>query len=249
MTKMVEQNSAVGAHTVEFNVRNLKMIFFDIDETLMNHKLALTNAAKKFYKQFGELSSLYNEASFPDIWNEITENVMQLFFQKKISYQEQRRLRLRKIFQKEIVDKEADEMFNYYLKFYKKNWTLFDDVIPCLDYFSDKKLGIISNGDKNQQRKKLRDLDIFDRFKIVTISTDINVHKPHKELFYHACKLANEKVENCFYIGDNFEIDIIGANNAGMKGIWLNRINCKTVDKDIIQINSLNELKNKINLK
>jgi putative hydrolase of the HAD superfamily len=223
------------------------MIFFDIDETLMDNESAQTRAAIKFYKQFEELSLLYNETSFPDIWNKITEDVVQLFLQNKISFQEQRRFRLRHIFQKKIKDEEADELFNIYLGFYEDSWTLFDDVIPCLDFFSKEKLGIISNGDKDQQRQKLKNLNIFDRFAVITISSDIGIHKPDKELFFYACKQANEKTANCFYIGDNYEADMIGARNAGITGIWINRNNLKLKDKDIIQVNTLNELKNKIN--
>ena len=31
--------------------------------------------------------------------------------------------------------------------------------------------------------------------------------------------------ESLYYIGDSFENDIVGANNAGWKSIWINRYN------------------------
>jgi len=112
-----------------------------------------------------------------------------------------------------------------------------------------EKIGLISNGDSKFQREKLNKLKLISQFTTIVISGDIGIHKPDKELFYYACKKANENVENSFYIGDNFETDIIGAINAGMKGIWLNRFNCKTEDKDILQISGLNELNNNLNFK
>jgi putative hydrolase of the HAD superfamily len=223
------------------------MIFFDIDETLMDNNSAQTSAAIKFYKKFEELKLLYSETDFSNIWSQATEAGIQLFLQNKISLQEQRRVRLREIFQKVISDSEADELFKIYFNFYKEGWTLFKDVIPCLDYFSNEKLGIISNGDSDQQRQKLKDLKIFDRFNSITISSDIGIHKPDKELFFYACKQAEEKPEECFYISDNFEADMIGAKNARITGIWLNRNNSKAKNKNAIQIQNLYELKNRIN--
>ncbi len=213
----------------------------------MDNNSAQINAAKKFFKEFDELSLLYSDTDFPNIWNEVTGNFIQLFVQNKISFQEQRRFRLKEIFQKEIEDQKADEIFKVYLKSYEDSWLLFDDVIPCLDNFSNKELGIISNGDSSQQRQKLRSLNIFDRFDSITISSDIGIHKPDKELFYHACEQTGIKPINCFYIGDNYEADMIGAKNAGITGIWINRNNKKIEDNEIIQIQSLNELKIIIN--
>lgn len=39
------------------------------------------------------------------------------------------------------------------------------------------KLGIISNGDKDQQRQKLRELNIIERFDTVIISEPIDLNK------------------------------------------------------------------------
>ena len=218
------------------------MIFFDIDETLFDNKCAQNFAALKLYKECQDLHVTYEESAFPQKWNEVTEKYVQLFLANKISFQQQRRNRLREIFRKDFTDSEADEMFTIYLRFYEENWRLFDDVIPCLNKLRPRKLGIISNGDKYQQRQKLRDLKIIERFEVIVISDDIGISKPNPEIFWHGCKKANESLAKCYYIGDDLHTDAKAASEAGLKGIWLNREQEKRKDEATIEVNALYQL-------
>ncbi|MFD2506889.1 HAD family hydrolase [Halalkalibacter alkalisediminis] len=49
-----------------------------------------------------------------------------------------------------------------YLEAYENSWTVFADVVPCLQRLKalGVEIGIISNGDYNQQVKKLKNLGI-----------------------------------------------------------------------------------------
>ena len=218
------------------------MIFFDIDETLFDNKCAQNFAALKLYNECQDLHVTYEESAFPQKWNEVTEKYVQLFLANKISFQQQRRNRLREIFRKDFTDSEADEMFTIYLRFYEENWRLFDDVITCLNKLRPRKLGIISNGDKYQQRQKLRDLKIIERFEVIVISDDIGISKPNPEIFWHGCKKANESLAKCYYIGDDLHTDAKASSEAGLKGILLNREQEKSKDKAIIEVSSLYQL-------
>ena len=83
--------------------------------------------------------------------------------------------------------------------------------------------GIISNGDKTQQRQKLKKTGIDHYFSTVVISGDIGVSKPDPEIFLHACKLADKNPSDCYYIGDRVDIDAKAAIDEWLKGVWLNR--------------------------
>jgi putative hydrolase of the HAD superfamily len=218
------------------------MIFFDIDETLFDNKSAQYFAALSLYDQYQELQIIYAKSAFLQRWNAVTEKYLQLFFANQISFQQQRRKRLREMFKKDLSNREADKISAIYLKFYKKNWGLFDDVIPCLNTLSSRKLGIISNGDKDQQRQKLRDLNILERFEVIIISDDIGISKPDPKIFWHGCKKANEKLAECYYVGDNFHTDAKAASEARLKGIWLNREPDKGKDATLIEISTLSQL-------
>jgi putative hydrolase of the HAD superfamily len=218
------------------------VIFFDIDGTLFKNKRAQTLAALSFYNRFKKLHVIYEESVFPERWNQVTENYVQLFFNNQLSFHQQRRNRLKEIFRKDFTNSEADKIFSVYLKFYEENWPLFDDVIPCINMFKSHKLGVISNGDKAQQRQKLRELNITERFDTVIISSDIGISKPDPKVFWYACKTTNNNPAKCYYVGDSLYTDAKAANLAGLIGVWLNREQHIEKDKNIVEIKTLSKL-------
>lgn len=219
------------------------MIFFDIDGTLVDHKGTMTQAAIAFQADHAAAFPQPPE-QFAQLWHEIAEKHMQRFFDGEISYKDQRRHRLRELFSNpKLSDQQTDEVYQGYLNRYEQNWHLYPDVWPCLNELArcDCQLGIISNGDSTQQRKKIQTLGLADIFPTVIISGDINFAKPKTEIFHAAANAAGKKPNECTYIGDNFQADIIGSGNASFTPIWINRYGEKNVD-NIKTITSLNQL-------
>ena len=77
-------------------------------------------------------------------------------------------------------------------------------------------------------------MEILNRFGIgkyfnkLWSSADFGRIKPCKEFFELAVRTAltdnpSEIRENIIFIGDIYETDVIGANNAGIKSVWLNK--------------------------
>ena len=77
-------------------------------------------------------------------------------------------------------------------------------------------------------------------FKNVITAEKANSAKPGKKIFHYSVAIAKTSPEKCVYIGDNLEKDAIGAVNAGMTGIWLNR-DSAIKKHNVIEINSLSE--------
>ena len=152
------------------------MIFFDIDGTLADHKSADRAAALAFQRDHAEV---FPEApdEFAVRWYAVAEKHINRHFAGELTFQGQRRARLQELFahHSPLTDTEADKLFQTYLKRYEENWFLYPDVMPCLDHFARHVLGVISNGDSNQQRKKLRQLGIIERFSTVLVSGDLGV--------------------------------------------------------------------------
>lgn len=223
------------------------MIFFDIDGTLLNHERAEKMGAMDFFK--GNTDDLHlSENQFIRLWNTLSDKYFEKFLAKELSFQEQRRKRIKELFGHPLSNEQADNKFNDYLSLYKRNWVAFEDVAPCLKLLkqSGHRLGIISNGDYTQQIEKLNRLGIKEYFEIIVTSSNLGVAKPDANIFLGACKQGNIRVEESYYIGDRLETDAIGSRNAGMKGIWINRKD-KTYHPDIIVIHSLSELKELVN--
>lgn len=101
---------------------------------------------------------------------------------------------------------------------------LFDDVLPALEQLKQKGilLGLISNIDSEIT-------PLFDKLKltpllqVVVTSRDTGYHKPQPEIFKEAAKRAGVKADEAMFIGDQYQIDVRGAEEGGMQGVLLDR--------------------------
>jgi putative hydrolase of the HAD superfamily len=224
------------------------MIFFDIDDTLVDNRRAERIAAMEFHRLHEEVFPVSPEA-FATRWRLATEKHSHRYLLGELSFQGQRRERLKELFAHHHIlsDAEADTLFETYLDSYEKNWTLFSDVESCLEQLSGTRLGIISNGQAFQQRRKLIHMGLIDRFSTIIISEELGLSKPNPRIFLEACRAAKVSPSECWHIGDNFNADAQGSLSAGLRGIWLNRSGLNS-QEGIPMISSLSELKGVISL-
>lgn len=129
---------------------------------------------------------------------------------------------------------------------------LFYDTISTLEQL--KLLGIpvylLSNSifKKNEMKKFINQYDLEKYFVNVHFSADYKVRKPHKDLFkivFDDIKRydASIKMEQVYFIGDNFEADVLGAENFGFTPVFINRKHDTNINnKNFIEIKSLNKL-------
>ena len=121
-------------------------------------------------------------------------------------------------------------------------WSLFPDVIPCLERLVGYRLGIISNGQGAQQRKKLERTGIADRFHVTVISGDHGCPKPQEDIFLRACLALDTSPEDAVYVGDHYDLDAEGARRAGLAGVWLDRADARSAAHQPPMLRSLLEL-------
>ena len=217
------------------------MIFFDLDGTLLDHDSAAKAGATKFFKTF---RSSFNEEleDFLVRWHDTTEKYFQGAGYQS-SLWEERRMRMRDIFTSQLSDEEADSRFKIYLAVYESSWHLFPDCLPCLQALKLHKLGLITNGNGEQQRSKIKSLGLDAFLSTVVISREVNVAKPEKAIFELASSQAGVHIHECVYVGDRLEVDALASQQAGMKGIWLDRKGKSDGKENGIQvIQSLEEL-------
>jgi len=101
---------------------------------------------------------------------------------------------------------------------------LFDDVLPALTDLKNRGLilGLISNVDRDIT-SLLNELGLLSLLKVIVTSQDIGHNKPQPEIFHEAIRQAGIKNSEAIYVGDQYQVDIVGANKAGMKGVLLDR--------------------------
>lgn len=221
------------------------MIFFDIDNTLFDHSASTCKAAKWIFNKYQSVLVEPDRDKFVNLWFEVARKYNVMYLNNIISYEEHMKRRIRDVFTKNVTDESALYLFSEYFQVYEDDWTLFPDVLPCLAEFDKKELGIITNGQTANQRKKLRVLGLENRFEHVVISEEVGLVKPNPAIFIKACEIADRPQPECYYVGDRLDVDAAAARNAGLNGIWLNRRGIPADDNlGILMISTLAHLKN-----
>ncbi|SES34012.1 putative hydrolase of the HAD superfamily [Salipaludibacillus aurantiacus] len=138
---------------------------------------------------------------------------------------------------KELAERFPEERKNYPF--------LFEDALPVLDRLKGSySLVLLTNGSPELQNIKLTlTPELSPYFDEIIISGDHGRGKPDVSIFEHALERINAARSEVLMVGDNLMTDILGAKEAGIKSVWLNRFDKKPeyVTPDY-QISSLHEL-------
>lgn len=103
-------------------------------------------------------------------------------------------------------------------------WYVYDDVEPTLQDLTELgvRTAIVSNWD-SRLHGLLDGLNLTRWFEFVLTSAEIGRRKPHPLLFETALKRLGLPRERTLHIGDSYEDDVIGSQQAGLVGLMLDR--------------------------
>jgi putative hydrolase of the HAD superfamily len=221
------------------------VIFFDIDGTLIDHASSSAAASLAFSDRFPKAISFARE-DFPRIWERILTRHFDRFCRGELSVWGQRRERMREVFaDPNLTDADCDSRYKVFMSEYEPRTRAYEDVLPCLKSLRGRRLGIISNGVREQQIGKLERSALLPYFSVLVFSEDVGAGKPTPGIFLEACCQAGEDPVNCFHIGDNIEADVVPSRRLGMRGICLDRDRIALVEEPVIA--SLDQLQSVLN--
>ncbi len=125
----------------------------------------------------------------------------------------------------------------------KMDLVLFDDVPAALAGLKKRglKLGLISNIEQDMSAT-LERLGLSSQLDFIVTSQDAGFTKPQPEIFRYALKKAGVQPAEAVYVGDQYQVDVIGADSAGLQGILIDRDNYYQEKIDSPKIKSLKEL-------
>ncbi len=226
-------------------MEDIKHIFFDLDHTLWDFE---KNSALAFEKIFQELNFDINSQQFMDIYNPINVAYWKLYEKNEIDQETLRVNRVKDAFEAlnyAITLDEINIISNLFIEYLTSNNHLIEGTIETLDYLKDKYiLHIITNGFSFVQDVKLQKSNLDKYFVTITNSEAAGHKKPHENIFNHALTIANASKNESIMIGDSIEADVLGAMNFGIKAVFFNPANEMVSNNEILQIQSLTQLKN-----
>ncbi len=226
----------------------IKAVFFDLYQTLVRYDPPREEIEAKVLKDFSiDISPaalarpivvadefIYNEIARLPLSGRSTEEKMSLYSQ----YQG---ILLREAgieYDQSIIPSLLGAMMQS-----KMDLVLFDDVTPLLNDLKGRGLilGLISNIEQDMTETLTR-LELPHWLEIIVTSLDAGAGKPRPEIFQEALRQAGVQPSEALYIGDQYQVDVIGASGAGMKGILIDRNNYYGDDTDCPKISSLGQV-------
>lgn len=198
-------------------------LFFDLDNTLWNFKTNSSHALRTTFSTFELGSQAVDFERFFEVYSVHNHNLWEAYRNKKVRKAELTRQRFQLTFgQLGITGIDADEMNRSYLAEMPKQNVLENGAIELLDYLKRKRyrLYIITNGFKEVQLQKMHNSGLQPYFEKVFISEEVKAPKPDPIIFEHALKSANAKKSRSMMLGDDWNVDIKGALNAGIDAVY-----------------------------
>ena len=100
----------------------------------------------------------------------------------------------------------------------------FTDAAPLLQALQGRyRLAVLTNGAPAHQREKLHGSGLATYFEAVVVSGEVGVGKPDPRIFAAALAALAVAPSATVMVGDSIERDIVGAQAAGLRAVWLNR--------------------------
>lgn len=194
----------------------IKAVIFDLDDTLISESEYIKSGFKSVSKEISNKYNLdykYVVKKTNDLFSHSSKNVFN------------------RVLQFFNIDYSHDYIL-YLIEIYRNHdpkIKFFDDVIDTINYLKDinVKIGIITDGYKESQRKKIQALkcnDIFDKI-IITDELGREFWKPNKKSYEIMASELNILFSEMIYIGDNEEKDFKGANELGILTFKVEREN------------------------
>lgn len=103
-----------------------------------------------------------------------------------------------------------------------KNLRHMPGALDLLEQFKGKyKLGLLTNGSPSLQRRKIELSRLESFFDAIAISGEVRIGKPKPGIFDWLCEQAGVPKEEALMVGNSLGRDIKGAQNAGMRNVWI----------------------------
>lgn len=118
----------------------------------------------------------------------------------------------------------ALEMFDAFVSIRSERHIVYEDVLPALAQLKPRyRLGLLTNGFADHQRRKIAGAGIGDWFEAVVTAGDVGIRKPDGRAFQAVLSALGVAPGSALMVGDSLHSDVQGAQAFGMKAVWVIR--------------------------
>ncbi len=200
--------------------KKYRHLFFDLDRTLWDFDKSAAETFEDIYNKYKLLErGIKTVEDFHRVYTHHNNILWEEYRHGRIEKKVLSNLRYFLTLQDFDIEDEklAADLGKDYLEISPRKVNLFPNAISVLNYLSPRyTLHLITNGFSEVQETKLRVSGLGEYFRTVITSEEAGVKKPNPAIFYFALKKADADIDDSLMIGDDFEVDIVGAKNVGI---------------------------------
>lgn len=198
-----------------------KFIYFDLDDTLLDHRAAEQAALLDVHAHF-PLFETTDTSTLIDTYHTVNSAQWAQYSQGEISRQDLQRNRFEQTLEKLDLDSsDYTQIGQYYIACYRNHWQWMEGAEALYQRVVQKyPVGILTNGFAETQRKKLDDFGFYRSAEHVVISEDVGALKPDPKVFEYATRQTGLDKDDILYVGDSYTSDIKGGSNFGWDTAW-----------------------------
>jgi putative hydrolase of the HAD superfamily len=200
-------------------IKTYDHIFFDLDHTLWDFTANSRQALKLTLEKHDLLKQIPSFGEFVKGYETVNGKLWEDYRKRKISKNSLTSQRFSMSLEAfDISNANCQELNDCYLHFMAEQTGLYPGTTETLSYLKNKgyQMHIITNGFQEVQLKKLRNSGLHRFISRVFISEVVQSPKPERKIFEYALKSCNAKKTRSIMVGDNWEVDILGALNFGI---------------------------------
>ncbi len=222
-----------------------KHIYFDLDRTIWDFDKNARDTFRDLFEKY-DLEEIFKD--FDNFYNSYVKHndiLWKDYREKKIKKSILSYKRFSLTLEEFGIDDEklAKKIAHDYITISPTKKQLFPYAYETLEYLYKKyKLYIITNGFNEVQFTKLKNSDLDKYFLKVFTSEDAGAQKPNQIIFQHALKNVNASKKESIMIGDDLQVDVLGAKKFGLDQVFFNPENIEHSEDITHEITSLKEL-------
>ncbi|MFU8859544.1 MAG: YjjG family noncanonical pyrimidine nucleotidase [Cyclonatronaceae bacterium] len=221
-----------------------EFIYFDLDDTLLDHKRAEKAALRDIWYHYDYLRQI-STVKLQNEYQKVNKLLWDEYGSGKIDRAELQRRRFEETLENLGFDGSVfNEMGRRYMERYRMHWHWIDGAEEALKDLSRRyRVGFLTNGFSETQKLKVRHFGLDRISEHIVISEDVGVMKPDPRIFSHATKLSGVVASSILYVGDSWTSDIQGGSAAGWNTAWFVKdTNGQEIPKGTLVFNDFAEL-------
>lgn len=200
----------------------IRFIYFDLDDTLLDHRAAERNALADCHARYPALGA-HPVAHVQEVYHAGNVPLWKAYAAGDLGRDDVQRLRFERLLTGlNVSDIDAPALGEHYLRCYARHWRWMEGAESAFHALADRfPVGLLTNGFADVQHAKLaRFPELRERASATVISEEVGVMKPSRQIFEHAAELAGVPPDTLLYVGDSLHSDVQGGLGAGWQVAW-----------------------------